>query len=443
MKEIVLYMVVVCNLGVVMTKIQSIANTPQPQTQEVAKEKKSVAYKPNFKAGEDQFVRQQPVMTRPPMMDQQTMMMKALEEQKKKEKKQQVKNNIITGVSVLSGLALIGLVGMQIAAMRGKGPAKEQMKELGLLVKEDFQKMYKDCSKELGFDGMYLDKGLNDKITEVEDKLARADIYKDCGLPETTKAMMLFGPPGTGKNTFTYALAKMFNEKFPGSKLLCADMTKIIAPYVGIPEKNLSNFADYAIAEAKALKSQNSKSKLIIFWDEIDRVAMIDHSSGAKHSNDLQTEFKTCFNRLLAEDNIVIIGATNKELDAKLAAKAGTGVIESALADRFGDKIRVNNPISKAMQHFFSKHFKNAPAANNNLKEMGDNNDLAKFCDIITDEKHNFSYRNAKAIIEKITPADDKTVSLNELIDATIKFKDGISLSDADIRALEALKTKA
>ena len=74
---------------------------------------------------------------------------------------------------------------------------------------------------------------------------------------------------------------------------------------------------------------------------------------------------------------------------------------------------------------------------------MGDNSDLAKFCNIITDEKHNFSYRNAKAIIEKITPADDKTVSLNELIDATIKFKDGISLSDADIRALEALKTKA
>ena len=426
-----------------MTNIHSIGNIPQPQTQEVAKEKRTVAYRPSFKAGEDQFVRQQPVITRPPMMDQQTMMMKAMEEQKKKQKNQELKSNIATGVSVLSGLAIIGMLGLHIASMKGKGPAKEQMKELGLLVKEDFQKMYKDCSKELGFDGMYLDKGLNDKITEIGDKLARADIYKDCGLPETTKAMMLFGPPGTGKNTFTYALAKMFNEKFPGSKLICADMTKIVAPYVGIPEKNLSNFADYAIAEAKALKAQNPKAKYIIFWDEIDRVAMIDHSSGAKHSNDLQTEFKTCFNRLLAEDNIVIIGATNKELDQKLAAKAGTGVIESALADRFGDKIRVNNPISKAMQHFISKHFKDAPKAADNLKDMTDGNRLAQFCDIITAEEHNFSYRNIKAIIEKIKPADDKTVSLNELIDATIKFKDGISLSEADIRALEALKTKA
>ena len=112
-----------------MTNIHSIGNIPQSQTQEVAKEKRTVAYRPSFKAGEDQFVRQQPVITRPPMMDQQTMMLRAMEEQKKKQKKQELKNNIVTGVSVLSGLAMIGLVLMHFKGMKGNDVAEQKVKE--------------------------------------------------------------------------------------------------------------------------------------------------------------------------------------------------------------------------------------------------------------------------------------------------------------------------
>ena len=79
------------------------------------------------------------------------------------------------------------------------------------------------------------------------------------------------------------------------------DMTKIVAPYYGVPEKNLQNSTNYALALANELKQKNKK--LIVFLDEIDRVIMQDSGSGSKHSNDILTEFKRCFNLLKNHDN--------------------------------------------------------------------------------------------------------------------------------------------
>ena len=55
----------------------------------------------------------------------------------KEKKKQKRKNNIITGVSVASGLAIIAMVLAQFGVF--KGGNKAQQKELGYLMEEDFK----------------------------------------------------------------------------------------------------------------------------------------------------------------------------------------------------------------------------------------------------------------------------------------------------------------
>ncbi len=71
-----------------------------------------------FKAydNRDQFVRQ-PQMISP----QEAAMQRAILQQQKEAKKQKTKQNIITGVSVASGLAIIAMVLMQMKAMKGAG----------------------------------------------------------------------------------------------------------------------------------------------------------------------------------------------------------------------------------------------------------------------------------------------------------------------------------
>ena len=102
-------------IGVIMTSINSVGlmNTNLPVPVETQKNKRNSV--PSFKAydNRDQFVRQSQMMS-----PQDAALYRAIEEQRNKEKKQKLKQNLITGVSVASGIAIIAMVLMQMKMMK-------------------------------------------------------------------------------------------------------------------------------------------------------------------------------------------------------------------------------------------------------------------------------------------------------------------------------------
>lgn len=409
-----------------MEKIQSLKNvlTEQPQTS-TDKEFKNVVHA-SFKAqAPDTFVRQ-------PSLEEQRM--RAIQQHQKEQQSQKRKQNVSTWVAIGAGLAIIASVVMNAIVMKKAG-SPEKMQELGGLVEEDFKKMFIDVSKERSFDRLFLEENSANKLAEIRSKIAEAAEYKMRNLPETVKAMLLFGPPGTGKNSFTYALAKEL-----GAEVFSMDMSKIIGPFAGMPEKNLQAVTEYILKYAAEMKAKNPGKKLILFMDEIDRVIMRDFSPSMHHSDGIMSEFKQCFNRLYEADNIIIIGATNKEVDAAKGLAEGMGMLDPTMLNRFGDKIRVNLPKKEAVANAIVDRFKGSKYVDEELLDPN-NKKLLDFLDIITGEKHEFSFRTLNLeLIPKITPVKGKNLSINDLIDAAMKAKEGLLLDKTDIEALEKLK---
>ena len=408
-----------------MEKIQGLKNvlTEQPQTG-TDKEFKNVVHA-SFKAqAPDTFVRQ-------PSLEEQRM--RAIQQHQKEQQSQKRKQNVSTWVTIGAGLAIIASVIMGAISMKKVNGGK--MEDLGGLVEADFKKMFVDVSKERSFDRLFLEENSANKLKEIRSRIADAALYKDRNLPETIKAMLLFGPPGTGKNSFTYALAKEL-----GAEVFSMDMSKIIGPYAGMPEKNLQAVTEYILKYAAEMKAKNPGKKLILFMDEIDRVIMRDFSSSMQHSDGIMSEFKQCFNRLYEADNIIIIGATNKEVDAAKGLAEGMGMLDPNMLNRFGDKIRVNLPKPEAVANAIVDRFKGAKYIDEELLDPN-NKRLLDFLNIITGEKHGFSFRTLNLeLLPKITPVKGQNLSVNDLIDAALKAKEGLLLSEADIKALEKLK---
>lgn len=287
-----------------MTNIHSIGNIPQPQTQEVAKEKRTVAYRPNFKAGEDQFVRQQPVITRPPMMDQQTMMLRAMEEQKKKQKKQELKNNIVTGVSVLSGLAMIGLVLMHFKGMKGNDVAEQKVKEFLQKAKDVKDPGIKrEIEEELARqpyernlyrvqDLFKLDKLATTVETRVKpDAVAtKAKMDKEIiGMDEAKNSIVKYlesiaydiengiqgdkpiiicldGPPGTGKTSLAKAIAESLGMYFKKVSYGGAKNAEMLTGF----ERTYAGATPGLIAKGQL---EGNTKKVLYCIDEVDRVS--------------------------------------------------------------------------------------------------------------------------------------------------------------------------
>jgi SpoVK/Ycf46/Vps4 family AAA+-type ATPase len=162
---------------------------------------------------------------------------------------------------------------------------------------------------------------------------------------------------------------------------------------------------------------------------------MQDSSNSSKLSNDVLTQFKKCFNDLKQNDNVVIIGATNKHIDPKKAMMDGTGLLDEAMANRFGDKIEIVRPDGRAIEGAIVQRFKSAESVDPSLTE--NNQTLRDVCDTITGDKHKFSYRTLQDnIFEKIVPPKDGDLNVDQIIEAAINSKDSIFLEKPEMQKL-------
>ncbi len=340
---------------------------------------------------------------------------KEQEEAKKKAKKQQ-KFQTIFQISFLSLLA--ASLGVTLA-MAGK--------QFGWFKK--FKLDFKNLSNEKGLSEMALPESQKLAAERVANRIEHYDEIIRKGGKQGT-AILFYGPPGTGKNTFAYAIAK----KFPNARFLDMDISKMNSMWHGESEKNILGTIDATVKYADS----HPNEKIFVFLDEIDSVMMQDRGNGAKLSQDILNAFKKGFNQLTNKKNIVVMGATNLHLDPAKAAMEGK-MLDTAMVDRFAQKVLVDLPTKSQIQEGIKKFYEN-PSRGMIASDVRDFNNPKwdKIAEFLSNHERGTSFRKLTDILG--TAAENtkigKEVTFEDIIKAIQVNKENLHATDKEIEAL-------
>ena len=376
-----------------MTTINSIGNIPTVQNGNAVNNQPKVNFRASAQMDNpvDTFISEQ-------------------EKAKKKAKKQQ---NLNTAVQV-------GILGACLTSIG-------LMAHTSGLFKKNFKLNFKDLSKELSLDQMALPKNLEKTMAKITNRIENYDsIIKRGG--KKGSAILFYGPPGTGKNTFAYAITK----KFPNAKFVEMDISKMNSKWHGESEQNVIGTMEAVIKEAK----KNPKQKYFVFIDEIDSVMMQDKSSGAKLSNDVLNAFKKGFNSLTNEENIIVMGATNLKIDSKLAALEGKQ-LDSAMLDRFAQKVLVDRPDKTQIKSAIEKYYANSERTliSSEVKDIN-NPKWEKIIDLLAKPERETSFRKLNSVLgEAAEIPKDGELQFKDIIQAITDSKNSLNISDAEMQA--------
>ena len=256
---------------------------------------------------------------------------------------------------------------------------------------------------------------------------------------ETVNSILFYGPPGTGKTT----IAKAISNMFPKAKFATLDVTKMKDKYVGETEKNINAIIDKICTDADAMYVKYQKElgevigkdivergnekeiaeaiakarkegkqipemeRIFVFADEIDSVMMVDTGSGAKISNDMLNEFKKGFTEKLGKrKNVITLGATNLEVDAKKAATADGKMLDRPMLDRFDLHIRVGNPTAGQLKQTMVKRYGEKSLVDDSLKDIN-SAQLDELCQFL--EAHDLHLENLMQFLKKAGGVVKKT----------------------------------
>ena len=339
---------------------------------------------------------------------------KQQEKARKNAKKQQ---NLNTGIQV----AILAMLGASVGLMA---------KQYGLFKK--FKLAYKDLSKEAGLEELALPKSLKNAEKRITNFIEHHKEIAEMGGGNGT-AILFYGPPGTGKNTFAYGIAK----KFPNAKFVDMDISKMNSKWHGESEQNVLGTMEAVVKQAQ----KNPDKKYFVFIDEIDSVMMQDPGSNAKLSQDILNAFKKGFNDLTNKENIIVMGATNLKINPELARMEGK-ILDSAMLDRFAEKVLVDLPTKDQLKLAITNYYKNPkhPRVDDALKDIN-NEKLDKIVEFLADKKRGTSFRKlVKGILEpsarnKEYTADAKT-TIDDIVNTIKNNKENLNATDAEIQAL-------
>ena len=380
-----------------MTTIDSIGNIPTIQNGNVVNNQPKVNFRASAQVDNpvDSFISEQ-------------------EKAKKKAKNQQYLNTSVQ----------IGILGACLASIG-------LMAHTSGLFKKNFKLNFKDLSKELSLDQMALPQAQKDAEKRITNFIEHHKEIVEMGGGEGS-ALLFYGPPGTGKNTFAYGITK----KFPNAKFVDMDISKLNSKWHGESEHNVLGTMEAIVKEA----NKHPNEKYFVFIDEIDSVMMQDQSSGAKLSNDVLNAFKKGFNNLTNKENIIVIGATNLTINPKEAKLAGK-VLDTAMLDRFAEKVLVDLPSKEQLKLAITNYYKN-PAikrVDDALKDIN-NKKLDKIAEFLAKREHGTSFRKlVKGLLQptarnkEITP--DVKVTIDDLINTIKNNKENLNVTDAEMQA--------
>jgi cell division protease FtsH len=205
-----------------------------------------------------------------------------------------------------------------------------------------------DSSKTVTFKDVAGLEEVKEELNEVIDFIKNSDKYRRMGA-KIPKGILFHGPPGTGKTLMASAVAGESNSHF-----IYASGSEFVEKYVGVGASRIRELFEKA--------KKNSPS--VVFIDEIDAI-------GSIRNMDNNSEKDQTLNQLLVEmdgfntnDNIVIIGATNR-LDLLDPALLRPG--------RFDRHMYIGNPNVKAREEILKVHTRNKP-----LDETVDISEIAR-----------------------------------------------------------------
>ncbi len=182
-----------------------------------------------------------------------------------------------------------------------------------------------------------LDSELNDIRQMVELPLKRPDLFEQVGV-DPPKGVLMHGPPGTGKTLIAQAIANETDARF--TKI---DGPEVMSKYTGESEKRLRKIFSDARASGTA----------IIFFDEIDSLGT-ERDDGGDVENRLVGQMLSLMDGLDSDDNVIVIGATNR-----------ADTLDPALrrSGRFDREVLIGAPNENGRKEILEIHTKDMPLA--------------------------------------------------------------------------------
>jgi len=210
--------------------------------------------------------------------------------------------------------------------------------------------------------------GLGDAIQQIRDAIELPHIYPEYFHEHRLtppKGILLYGPPGCGKTLIAKAVANSMAQQIKektGEKgesyFLNVKGPELLNKYVGATEQAIRDL--FALARSQA----SYRTPVIIFFDEMDSMFRV---RGSGVSSDMEStivpQFLAELDGLEALENVVVIGATNRE------DLIDPAVLRPGRLDR---KIRITRPDKHATMEIFSKYLTpELPIASHHLETLG------------------------------------------------------------------------
>lgn len=289
------------------------------------------------------------------------------EKPKRKRPKKNFWEKNLAAISCITSIALVGILLLSVS--RGQKKAINPETLLKKFEPNDHSpKGFKDV---IGMDEAK--EKLNRLIIRPLKSAEAKKIYQEqygLGLPS---GILFEGLPGNGKTFMAQALSHEL-----GTELYMLNISDLGSKYIHETGGNI----------AKALDSLKEKAKIsdkpvILFLDELDAISK--DRTGDSKNHELE-ELNTILQNIndLQNDNIILIGATNKK-----------NLIDPAILrpGRFAEHIFIENPNEKAIETFIKTSLKNVPKGQNILGETKDIKEIVK-------KMKGFSNADIKHVIE-------------------------------------------
>lgn len=184
----------------------------------------------------------------------------------------------------------------------------------------NIQKLF-DYNEHLPDENVFVPNYLQEIIDELVSEYKNVDALKFHNVPVRNK-ILLYGNTGNGKTTLAKHIAKINNLPFVEIK-----SSQVLDSLLGASSKNIENIFT------------SIKEPCVLFWDEIDSVALTRGSDKMMENDRIVTSLLIYLEKLPTD--IIFIAATNRYSD-----------LDSAFSRRFDVKIEIDSPSDNQKQEF-------------------------------------------------------------------------------------------